>query len=252
MTTIRYRLGDGERFTIEAATEERITVDGTVMMDVAVSFVLACEVVGNEDGIVHIAGRFEDAKIAGRAPAGMLPDVGSLQGRTIAVRKGLDGRVHSVEHAEPLEAMFGGLTARNALTWFAAVFPAVAVEPGATWTDTDRWVLRSDQTPLGIDLPLRPAVDVSYGYNLLRLDAREADIDLCLAFGGRTSCSRVGLELGADGGGEGRVVVDLARGKLRSSTKHSVLELRPRAIRRGALALPPLRVERRSEAGFRA
>lgn len=252
---IRYRLPEGNRFTIGASTAERITIDSREIMDVDVSFSLACEVAEASGEQVVIDGRFHSPKISGRALSGLLPDVAGLSGCRIRVRKGLDGRVHDVLDAEPVERLFGGLTAANALNWFAAMFAPRSVGVGDRWESRDRWVLRADRTPLGVDLPLRPEVDVRYGYRLRRVRTGEgtacAEIDVDVGLEGGAVSSDLGLELTADGAGRGEVVVDLDAGKLARSRKEAVLRLVPRPTRRGALALPPLRVQRRSEAGFR-
>jgi hypothetical protein len=240
---IRYRLPPGDRFTIVAWTHERIELSGRCVMDVEASFALACEVVEASDGIATIRGRFENPKLTGQAITGV-PDLGPLDGTIIVVRKGTDGRVHDVAGAGAVEAMFGGLTAANALMWFAVVF---APEPAREWTITDRWMLRADRTPLALPLPLYPAVDVVYRHHLR--SATSVDVDVRFSGGGRSG--ELGLDLAVSGSGVGEVELDRASGKLASSTKEATLDLVPRAFRRGALALPPLRVTRRSRAGFR-
>lgn len=245
---IRYRLPRGERFTIEAATRERIDIAGREVMDVEASFVLVCVVTDVEsDGVVRIDGRFEDTKLAGNVRVGPLPDVESLAGTQIVVRKGVDGRVHEVSGAEGVEALFGGLTAANALRWFAAEFPSGEVATGDGWTVTDRWTLRADLTPIALDLPLRPEVGVSYAYVL-----REgAQMELAISFAGGGRSPELGLELDVSGSGTGHVAVDLEMGKLASSVKEADMRLVPRPFRRGALALPELRVRRQSRSAFR-
>lgn len=249
---IRYRLPEGDRFTIAATTAERITIGSREAVDVDVSFDLACEVTDVSGEIVLIDGEFRSPKITGRALGGLLPDVAGLAGRRIRVRKGLDGRVRDVLDAEPVERLFGGLTAANALNWFAAIFADEPVALGDGWAAYDRWVLRADRTPLAVNLPLRPQVEVRYGYRLRRVDAWEgterAEIDVDVQLRGGAVSSELGLELDVEGAGRGEVVVDLGAGKLARSRKEAVIRLVPRPIRRGALALPTLRVQRRSEA----
>lgn len=250
-TRIRYRLPLGERFTIEATTRERVSVDGGLLLELHASFALACEVVDARGDVVEILGHLERPRIGGRAPGGLLPDIRGLEGGTVRVVKGLDGRVHEALDAGGVEAIFGGLTAANALRWFSAAFPSEAVAPGEEWVSRDRWVLRTDRTPLRISLPLHPVVDVTYRYRLLR--AREpTEIGVAIGFSGGGHSDALGVEVGVTGEGTGRVVVDGTSGKLTVSERRAAFTLQPRATRPGALALPPLHVERHSEAGYRA
>lgn len=254
--SIRYHLPLGERFTIDARTRERVWAGTEDLIDLEASFALACEVVGVRGDVVDILGRFERPSIEGRVPGGLLPDVERLAGHEIRVLKGLDGVVHEAHGAAPVDEIFGGLTAENALRWFGAAFPHEPVSPGDEWSGRDRWELRTERTPLRVALPIVPVVDVDYRYRLDRAGWAErpngADVAVDIGFSGGGHSSALGLELEASGSGSGRVLVDGDSGKLEASTREAAFILTPRPLRRGALALPALRAERESRAGYRA
>lgn len=252
---IRYHLPLGERFTIDAWTRERVWAGTEDLIDLEASFALACEVVGVRGDVVEILGRFERPDVQGRVPGGLVPDVRGLAGHEIRVLKGLDGRVYEVRGAAPVDEIFGGLTAENTLRWFGAAFPHEPVSPGDEWRARDRWELRTERTPLRVALPIVPVVDVDYRYRLDRTGWEErpngADVAVDIGFSGGGCSSALGLELEVSGSGNGRVLVDGDSGKLETSTREATFTVVPRPVRRGALALPTLRAERRSRAGYR-
>lgn len=240
--TLGYRLEVGERFAIALTATERVRALGVRLLDVDTSFELRCEVVALRDGVAEIAGRFERPRLRGRA-LGRLPDLVSLAGAELRVRKRLDGAVLAVDDPAGVGRLMGGLTAANALRWFAARFPSEPVSVGDGWTETDRWELRSDLTPVRARVPLRPLVDVRCDHRLVALDEHRAEVVTAVAFGG--PAARWGpFTVAAAGDGTGRVEVDLDRGKLTSSVKSARLAL---TVRPGGGRVV---VERTSQAGL--
>lgn len=251
MTTIRYRLPVGDRFTIRAGSHERVSTTTDVLLDLTVGFSLVCDVVAADGDVVDISGRFSDSQVDGHVLDGPPPDVGALDGLTIAVRKGLDGTIRAVDGGEPFERLLGGLTVANGLRWFGAAFPDGDVDVGAEWTTTDRWWLRSDRSPVGIPIPVEPVVDIWYRYRLVDAGVDgPASMSVAIDARGRTVSDALGLEVRVWGVGTGSVEVNRAVGKLTRSERRATLDIVPLPLRRRALALPRLRVERQSEAAF--
>jgi len=250
VTVIRYRLPAGERFTIEARTRERVVVGSDELLDLEVSFVLACEVVAVDGDVADISGRFGDAVVSGHVLGGRPPDLGPLDGLVIGVRKGVDGRVHKVDGGEAFEALLGGLTVANGLRWFGAVFPAGEVALGTQWAESDRWVLRAAATPIGVDLPVEPVVNLTYRYRLEGVSDGAVEIGVEVEAHGATVSDALGLELTVSGHGTGSIIVDAHAGKLTRSRREARFDVVARPQRRNALALPPMRIERSADAGF--
>jgi hypothetical protein len=117
-------------------------------------------------------------------------------------------------------------------------------------------VLSAEHSPLGVQLPLSPEVEVGYGFELERWqasgDRAKAEIGVRMGFSGRQTSEELDVELLVTGSGDGRVEVALAAGKLSTSTRQATIDLVPRPTSDEAVSLPSLRLVRWCEAGVRS